>query len=305
MGGDELLDRSRARFGLPSARLAPAFRLAGDAGGRRYYRVETHAGATILVVLYPEPRTQAQANWASIGAALAAAGLRVPVLHDDEPEIGAALEEDLGDRDLAAEIADAPREEKARLLNEAEDLLFAVRSVSHAAATRNPPFDAAFFFKELAHTRLWAFEEGGGAPLPPDRAALWDLLAGQLAHAAADPTATGDPVPTHRDYHANNLMRGPDGLLAAIDFQDLRLGPPDYDPVSLRFERAGETVENDATLYREAVLLQRAWKVLGTFEKMLRLGRPVYQPHRETALRVIRQHTPKGGPFAPLLAFLS
>ena len=54
--------------------------------------------------------------------------------------------------------------------------------------------------------------------------------------------ATGDPVPTHRDYHANNLMRAPGGQLAAIDFQDLRLGPPDYDPVSLRFERAAEAV---------------------------------------------------------------
>jgi hypothetical protein len=99
-------------------------------------------------------------------------------------------------------------------------------------------------------------------------------------------------------------MRAPGGRLAAIDFQDLRLGPPDYDPVSLRFERAAEAVPCDAGAYSEPVLLQRAWKVLGTFEKMMLLGRPFYRPHREAARRVIRRHTAPGGPFAPLLAFL-
>ena len=99
-------------------------------------------------------------------------------------------------------------------------------------------------------------------------------------------------------------MRAPDGRLAAIDFQDLRLGPPDYDPVSLRFERAAEAVPCDAAPYSEPVLLQRAWKVLGTFEKMMLMGRPFYRPHREAARRVIRRHTSPEGPFAPLLSFL-
>ena len=99
-------------------------------------------------------------------------------------------------------------------------------------------------------------------------------------------------------------MRTARGELAPIDFQDLRLGPSDYDSASLRFERAGAEVEADAGAVSEAVLLQRAWKVLGTFEKMLLKGRPFYRPHRETARRVIRRHTSPGGPFAGLLAFL-
>jgi aminoglycoside/choline kinase family phosphotransferase len=99
-------------------------------------------------------------------------------------------------------------------------------------------------------------------------------------------------------------MRTPEGRLAPIDFQDLRLGPPDYDSASLRYERAGEAVEADAGAVSEAVLLQRAWKVLGTFEKMLLKGRPFYRPHREAARRVIRRHTSQAGPFEGLLAFL-
>ncbi len=293
---------ARERFGLAAA--PAAVPLAGDIGARRYFRQHLPGDGSVLVVLYPEPGSSAQANWAAVRAALERAGVRVPGLEHDAPELGAALIEDLGDRDLSMDLADAPREDRPRLLDEAEELLSTIRTVSREAATLNPAFDAAFFEAELDHTRHWALEQGGQEPLEPGRAAAWSRLARALAAAAADPAATGDPVPTHRDYHANNLMRAAGGRLAPIDFQDLRLGPPDYDAVSLRFERAGEAVESDAGAYAEAVLLQRAWKVLGTFEKMLLKGRPFYRPHRETARRVIRRHTSPGGPFAGLLAFL-
>ena len=296
------LGKARERFGLAGAPSPSP--LAGDVGARRYFRQPTAGGASALLVLYPQPASAAQANWAAIDAALHAAGVRVPVLHADAPDLGAALIEDLGDRDLAMELAEAPGEDRFRLLDEAEDVLLLVRSVSRTVAARNPAFDAAFFTAELDHTRHWALEKGGREPLEVSRAAEWAEWACALARAAADPRATGDAVPTHRDYHANNLMRAPGGRLAAIDFQDLRLGPPDYDPVSLRFERAAEAVPGDASAYSEAVLLQRAWKVLGTFEKMMLLGRPFYRPHREAARRVIRRHTAPRGPFAPLLAFL-
>jgi aminoglycoside/choline kinase family phosphotransferase len=293
---------ARERFGLSGAP-APV-PLAGDVGARRYFRQKAAGRSSTLLVLYPQPASAAQANWASVGAALAAAGVRVPALHADAPDLGVALIEDLGDRDLAIDLAEAPVEDRSRLLDEAEDLLLSIRSVSRAAATRNSAFDAEFFAAELDDTRHWALEKGGREPLGASRAAGWQELARALARAAADPRTTGDPVPTHRDYHANNLMRAPGGRLAAIDFQDLRLGPPDYDPVSLRFERAAEAVPCDAAAYSEPVLLQRAWKVLGTFEKMMLMGRPFYRPHREAARRVIRRHTAPEGPFAPLLAFL-
>ena len=295
------LGRARERFGLAGA--PPSVPLAGDVGGRRYFRQAT-PGGTALVVLYPQPGSPAQANWTAIRSALEGAGVRVPAHLDDDPGLGAALIEDLGDRDLAVELADAPREDRPRLLDEAETLLPGIRAIAPAAAMRNPPFDAAFFAAELDHTRHWALEKGGAEPLPAARTETWRRLAGSLAAAAADPAATGAPVPTHRDFHANNLMRAADGRLAPIDFQDLRLGPPDYDSVSLRYERAGESVEAGGRPVSEAVLLQRAWKVLGTFEKMLLAGRPFYRPHRETARRVIRRRTVRGGPFEGLLAFL-
>ncbi len=300
---DARLNRARRAFGLPPSTGAPAVPLAGDVGQRRYFRVSSRGHASVLLVLYPSPASAAQSSWREIGGALAEAGVRVPELLDDAPDLGAALVEDLGDVDLAAEIRSAPPEDRPGLLDEAERLLDSVRAVDPDAARRNPPFDAAFFSSELLHTRLWLLEAGGERPLPEGEAQRWDRDAGELARAAAD-AAAGRPVPTHRDFHANNLLRAADGRLAAIDFQDLRLGPSDYDPVSLRFERAGALVPDDGSAWSEAVLLQRAWKVLGTFEKMLAKGREIYRPHRNTAVAVIRRHTRPSGPFAPLLAFL-
>jgi aminoglycoside/choline kinase family phosphotransferase len=239
-----------------------------------------------------------------IGTALSGAGIRVPDLLDDDPSSGTALVEDLGDCDLAGQIREAGAEERERLLDEAEALLGPLRRIARSAASLNPPFDAAFFGSELAHTRRWALDRDGLTPLPPDRSSLWEEIAGRLARDAADPALVGDPVPTHRDFHANNLMRTADGALAVIDFQDLRFGPPDYDPVSLRFERAGTLAEAHGEAYSEAVLLQRAWKVLGTFEKMLALDREVYRPHRDAAVRAIRLWTRPDGLYRPLLAFL-
>jgi aminoglycoside/choline kinase family phosphotransferase len=298
------LNDAAARFGLPDPPRPAACSLAGDVGGRRYFRVAARGGGSTLIVLYPEPASAAQASWRAIGAALARVGLRVPALHDDDEALGASLIEDLGDRDHASELAANPHEDRPALLGEAEEMLPAIRSVDSEAASRNPAFDAAFFAKELAATRHWALEAGGSAPLTGRRASAWEEAAGALASEAADFTDHGGPVPTHRDFHANNLMRAPDGCLAVIDFQDLRLGPRDYDPVSLRFERAGAEPDTDGGGYREAVLLQRAWKVLGTFEKMLRLGREVYRPHRDTTAAVLRRVTSPESRYRPLLEFL-
>lgn len=296
------LAAARSRFGLSPA--GPIVPLAGDVGQRRYFRVGSKGGASVVLVLYPAPSSPAQERWRAIGTALSDAGIRVPALLDDEPASGAALVEDLGDHDLAAQIREAGAEEREHLLDEAEELLVPLRRIARSAASLNPPFDAAFFDSELAHTRRWALERDGRTPLPPDLSARWQELAGRLARDAADPALAGDPVPTHRDFHANNLMRPPDGALAVIDFQDLRFGPPDYDAVSLRFERAGALAPAHGDAYAEAVLLQRAWKVLGTFEKMLALDREVYRPHRDAALRTIRLWTRPDGPYGPLLAFL-
>jgi hypothetical protein len=146
----------------------------------------------------------------------------------------------------------------------------------------NPPFDARFFAgSQHAAPCLFYLQK----PLSPGRGAgnAWaDALSREIVRTA----------PCHRDYHGNNLFPLEDGV-AWIDFQDLRSGPDSYDIASLLWERttldwmsedlAASVIESfakarkiDASDLRsrfDRVLLQRAWKVCGTFARAVAQGR--------------------------------
>jgi hypothetical protein len=112
----------------------------------------------------------------------------------------------------------------------------------------------------------------------------------------------------HRDYHANNLFPAA-STVAVIDFQDLRLGPDSYDLASLLWERTtlswmsgptadvaierfaarrgGDASELSARLSR--VLLQRAWKVCGTFARAITERKAdLYRPYLPMELALVK-----------------
>ncbi len=223
----------------------------------------------------------------------------------DAPDLGAALIEDLGDRDLSMDLADAPREDRPRLLDEAEELLSTIRTIAPEAASLNPAFDAAFFETELEHTRHWALEQGGQEPLEAGRAAA-------VGPARASPRRGGGRSGGHGRPRARRTATTtrttscapPTAGSRRSTFRTCASGRPTTTPSRSGSSGPARRSRPTRAPTRKPVLLQRAWKVLGTFEKMLLKGRPFYRPHRETARRVIRRHTSPGGPFAGLLAFL-
>jgi hypothetical protein len=99
-------------------------------------------------------------------------------------------------------------------------------------------------------------------------------------------------------------------VVAAIDFQDLRTGPDSYDLASLLWERTtldwmtgdlggnvarefacrrGLSVEDFAERL-ERVLLQRAWKVCGTFARAVAQGRgEIYRHYLPGELALVRR----------------
>jgi aminoglycoside/choline kinase family phosphotransferase len=126
------------------------------------------------------------------------------------------------------------------------------------------------------------------SPLTPSERDAHDRWADALCHEILrHPRAL-----CHRDFHGNNLFPL-DGEVAAIDFQDMRTGPDSYDIASLLWERT--TLDwmspelSDAMIAEfarrrgldagslrrrfERVLLQRAWKVCGTFARAVSQGR--------------------------------
>jgi aminoglycoside/choline kinase family phosphotransferase len=257
--------------------------LPGDVGRRRYLRLTLPDNRTVLGVVYPAEEDEARKRWLGARAALRDR-VRVPQLIADDGA-GNQIVEDFGRDDLAALLGAQPKAREEWLARAAE----AAAAIAGIPDPRiNAPFDAAFFRRELDLAREAVFDLYQGRPLEPAEREAHDAFADALcAEIAAHPG-----VLCHRDFHVNNLF--PLGeAVGAIDFQDLRSGPDAYDLASLLWERttlpwmspalAAEVTsefarrrrvsseELDARLKR--VLLQRAWKVCGTFARAVAQGR--------------------------------
>ncbi|MGH9364952.1 MAG: phosphotransferase [Thermoanaerobaculia bacterium] len=257
--------------------------LPGDVGRRRYLRLTMPGGKTALGVVYPPEEADSRRRWLAARAALADR-VRVPQVIADDLE-GNQIVEDLGRRDLAALFLEDAGS-RAPWLAKAADAAATIAGLPDPGI--NPPFDAAFFRRELELAREAVFDLHLQAPLSPSERRMHDAWADALcAEIAAHPRAL-----CHRDFHGNNLFPV-GGAVAAIDFQDMREGPDAYDLASLLWERltlswmtagAAQGAKARFCLARgletgafdrrfDRVLLQRAWKVCGTFARAVAQGK--------------------------------
>ncbi|MGH9318094.1 MAG: phosphotransferase [Thermoanaerobaculia bacterium] len=289
--------------------------LPGDVGRRRYLRLLLADGRTVLGVAYPPEETEPCRRWTAARDVLRRR-IRVPRLIADDQR-GNQIVEDFGRQDLSGRLLEKPEERPLWLLRSAE--------AAAALATLpdpgiNAPFDAAFFRRELDLAREAVFDLWLHQPLSPAERQTHDAWAEALSREIA-----GHPrALCHRDFHANNLFAAGDDV-AAIDFQDLREGPDAYDLASLLWERttldwmtpelAGSVIEKFARSRQlrvdefrsrfDRVLLQRAWKVCGTFARAMAQERGEryrrYLP-REIALlgRLLEGSVPVEGAFRRL-----
>ena len=257
--------------------------LPGDVGRRRYLRLILPDNSSVLGVVYPREEDDSRRRWLAARVALRG-GLRVPHLIADDGA-GNQIVEDFGREDLAARFAVAPAE-RGEWLERAARAAAAVATMADPGL--NSPFEHAVLRRELDLAREAVFDLSLGLPLSPAERGVHDAWAESLcAEVAAHPR-----VLCHRDFHANNLFPVEEGI-GVIDFQDLRSGPDAYDLASLLWERttldwmtpeASEEIlsrfARERALEKEAfrerfsrVLLQRAWKVCGTFARAVAQGR--------------------------------
>ena len=235
-------------------------------------------------MFYPLEEEDARRRWLAARSALSAAGVRVPRVYAEDGE-GSQILEDFGPEDLAARLAGRPSERDV-WLGRALDVAEKIAAAPDPSV--NSPFDARFFRRELDLAREAVFDLWLGAPLSSGDQAAHDEWAASLAREIDDHPR----VLCHRDFHGNNLFPAGD-VVAAIDFQDLRSGPDAYDVASLLWERTTldwmTADRGDRTVAEYAarrglgaedfarrfgrVLLQRAWKVCGTFARAVAHGR--------------------------------
>ncbi len=258
--------------------------LAGDVGRRRYFRIRFRDNRTAIGVVYPAEEEDSRRRWVAAHERLRPI-VRVPALLADDGR-GNQIVEDLGVDDLASTLAATPARREEWLLR-AADAAASIAGVTDPGI--NPAFDAALLRRELELAREAVFDLWLRAPLSASERAAHDAWADALvAEILEHPSAL-----CHRDFHANNLFAAAEDEVGVIDFQDLRRGPDSYDLASLLWERTTLAWMNEDTAARvverfarrrgveaaglarrlRRVLLQRAWKVCGTFARAVVQGR--------------------------------
>ncbi|MFX1681623.1 phosphotransferase [Mitsuaria sp. CC2] len=218
-----------------------------DAGFRRYLRLETTDGGTLIVMDDPASPNQLAA-FLRVGALMADRGLHVPRVIAHDVGLGFALMEDLGRRSYIAALLEAQRhgdEALPRLLMRDATAALLRWQTSEAARADGalPLFDDAFVRRELQIFVDWCVQAHHGKTWNEKQQGYWDRTVALLsANVLAQPR-----VPMHRDYMPRNLMVCPAGNAGGagggdaaafatpgiLDFQDAVMGPVTYDIASL------------------------------------------------------------------------
>jgi aminoglycoside/choline kinase family phosphotransferase len=206
--------------------------LAGDASNRRYYRV-IHDEKSWVLMSWEPFKDDGKYPFLSVLRHFAKNDVHVPQVVATAPDLGQVLLEDLGDLTLERKFWENR--------NQREVIPFYQQALGeiikiHYKATKDTSPCTAFEISFNTERLLWEMNYG--------REHLLEKLCGLQFSDKVSKKLLGDftdicteldqqpKVICHRDYHSRNLMLKL-GKMRVIDFQDARLGPIEYDLVSL------------------------------------------------------------------------
>ncbi len=284
---------------LAEAGWAEALRLplAGDASARSYTRLRRGSDRAMLMDIPPASGLAAD-PFLAVTDWLRGLGHSAPAILAADARAGLVLLEDLGDDLFLHRAADPALEPE--LYAAAIDLLVGLRPHLPAPtpAWTPQPYDRAVLQREMRLVLDWYLPAVSGQPASADLAEAFEAAAEPLIAIALDAA----PGPVLRDYHAENLLwlpcRQGTARVGLLDYQDLLIGNPAYDVVSLLddarrdlpaalrsamleryIERSG--ADRPAFLRAAAALsAQRNLKILGLFLRLARRdGKPGYLRH--------------------------
>jgi aminoglycoside/choline kinase family phosphotransferase len=291
-----------------------------DASFRRYFRVDTQSGQSLIVMDAPPPQEDVR-PFVKVAELFSATGVSVPTILAQDTERGFLLLSDLGSTTYLQQLSP---DTAHKLYLDAIDALILLQVQSRAGVL--PAYDRELLHRELMLFPDWYVTRHLKATLSDTQNAdlnrIFDLLlANNLAQAQ---------VYVHRDYHSRNLMVMDKGNPGILDFQDAVYGPITYDLVSLlrdayiqwdeelvldwtiryweRARRAGLPVSHDVdAFYRdfEFMGLQRHLKVLGIFARLYhRDGKDGYLNDIPLVMDYTRKTAYRYKEFAPLIRLL-
>ncbi len=202
--------------------------IAGDASARRYERLETATGATAVLMIDREAKIGSIQRFLAVSDTLLGGGLSAPRTLAADIGKGVVLLEDFGPVRIADGLSLGKYREED-VYPAVIETLVALQSIRPEIALATP--DRAEL-AEMTNLALSWYAKGVQDEPALGASAIFPVLETVLAEI--EPVT---PVPVHRDFHAENLFWLPDRQGAArigiIDFQDMFLGHPVYDLVSL------------------------------------------------------------------------
>lgn len=211
------------------------FRIPGDASTRRYYRIKSGEQSFIAMQMEVFKDQGEKLPFLEVQKHLKKAQVDVPEVLDMDPARGYILLEDLGDVTLLRRLQEVSNGDVERHLYERViDSLIQLQvfaspeKMSASIQGYKLRFDHEKLMWEMNFTIEHFYELHLKRAIgPQDRKTMLDGLSEICTTLANAPT-----VLAHRDFHSRNIMVTGDRLVM-IDFQDARLGPPQYDLVSL------------------------------------------------------------------------
>jgi len=208
------------------------YQLAGDASARRYYRIIS--GSNTWVLMEWEPfKDDGSYPFLSVQNLFKKQSIHVPEVIKVAPDDGIILLEDLGDLTLERKFWDHLSQELSYpfyqlAIDELIKIHYGTTKEKNKKCTAfNVSFDTAKF--------MWELNYGLKHLLGLCDIKISSSVEKGINDIFTDICTTLDNEPKficHRDYHSRNLMIHL-GKVCVIDFQDARLGPIQYDLVSL------------------------------------------------------------------------
>lgn len=216
---------------LGSSRLE-IFPLAGDASQRRYYRV-VHLDESSVLMSW-EPFNDAESYpFLSVHHLFNFHGVQVPQILAISPAEGLILMEDLGDLTLERKFWESQNQQVILpYYKQALDELIKIHYSCSKEEGSSTAFSTQFDVRSLKWEMNYTYEN---LLLKFCKIKISAAAAKELDEIFTDICLLLHEEPKvvcHRDYHSRNLMLKL-GKMRVIDFQDARLGPIQYDLVSL------------------------------------------------------------------------
>jgi aminoglycoside/choline kinase family phosphotransferase len=199
-----------------------------DASFRRYLRVDTHAGASLIVMDAPPDKENCE-PFVKVAKLMQLAGLKAPEVLAWHEAQGFMLLTDLGDQTMMSAIDAKNPQANHALYMQAVDALIAWQLSSKAGVL--PPYDQALLNRELSLFPDWYLAQHRQIDIQGKmRNTLDSTFKMLVTRNLASPS-----VFVHRDFMPRNLMMptGSDAALGVLDFQDAVYGPVTYDVASL------------------------------------------------------------------------